>query len=138
MKIREIMQSKVVAVTEDTLAKDAFESMRSRRFRHLPVVNKENRLVGIVSDRDILNIAVMFEKRPNSPEQYLIGDEVKVREIMTAEPTTVSPDDDVGRAVDTMLSLTVSGLPVVDKGKLVGIVTETDLLRLLKKLTSTT
>ena len=138
MKIREIMESKVMAVTEDTLAKDAFESMRSRRFRHLPVVNKENRLVGIVSDRDILNIAVMFEKRPNSPEQYLIGDEVKVREIMTAEPTTVSPDDDVGRAVDTMLSLTVSGLPVVDKGKLVGIVTETDLLRLLKKLTSTT
>lgn len=134
MKIRELMQSKVVAVSQDTLAKDAYETMRSRRFRHLPVVNKENRLLGIVSDRDILNIAVMLEKRPNSPEEYLIGDNVKIRDIMTTEPTTVSPDDDVGRAVDVMLSLTISGLPVVDKGKLVGIITETDLLRLLRKL----
>ena len=134
MKVRELMQSQPVTVGEDTLAKDAYETMRSQRFRHLPVVDKQNRLVGMVSDRDILNVAVMLEKRPDGPGEYLIGDDVKIRSIMTAEPTTVSPDDNVSQVVDVMLGLTISGLPVVDNRKLVGIVTNTDLLRLLRKL----
>ncbi len=62
MKIRELMQSNVVTIGEDTPAKDAYELMRTHRLRHLPVVNRDNQLVGIVSDRDLLNVAVIFKK----------------------------------------------------------------------------
>ena len=134
MKIRELMQPDVVTVREDSPAKDAFEIMRRRRFRHLMVLDKQGQLVGIVSDRDFLNVAVMFKKRPASAEEYLIDDKLQVRDVMTTEPATVTPDDDLGHAIDLMLDLLINGLPVVDNGKLVGVVTHTDLLRLLKKL----
>ncbi len=134
MKIRELMQSNVVTISEDTLAKDAYELMRTHRLRHLPVVNRENRLAGIVSDRDLLNVAVIFKKHPRSPEEYHIDDALKARDVMTAEPATVSPDHDLGLALDLILGLAISSLPVIEDGKLVGIVTNTDMLLLLKKL----
>ena len=134
MKIRELMQPNVVTVNEDAPAKDAFEIMCSRKFRHLIVLNKQDQLAGIVSDRDILNVAVMFKKHPTSAEECLIEDKLQVCEVMTREPATVSPDDDLGHALDLMLNLCISGLPVVENGKLVGIVTNTDFLRLLKRL----
>jgi CBS domain-containing protein len=55
-------------------------------------------------------------------------------DVMTANPTTVSPDESLVRVVDLIVEQHISGLPVVEQGKLVGIVTETDLLRLLSKL----
>ena len=134
MKIRELMQSNVIKISEDTLAKDAYELMRTHGLRHLPVVNRENQLAGIVSDRDILNVAVIFKKQPQSPEEYLIDDKLKARDVMTAEPVTVSPDHDLGQALDLILSLAISSLPVIEGSKLVGIVTSTDMLLLLKKL----
>ena len=134
MKIRQLMQSNVVTISEDSLAKDAYELMRSRRVRHLPVVNRDNQLVGIVSDRDILNVAVIFETHPESPAEYLIDDKLKARDVMTAEPATVSPDHDLGQALDLVLGLAISGLPVIESGKVVGIVTNTDMLHLLMKL----
>lgn len=134
MKIRELMQSNVVTVGEDTLARDAYELMRTRRLRHLPVVNNDQQLAGIVSDRDLLNVAVIFKKHPQGPEEYLIDDKLTVRDVMTTEPTTVSPDHDLYVALNLILDLAISSLPVVEGGKLVGIVTNTDMLLLLKRL----
>ncbi len=134
MKIREFMQSNVVTIREDTLAKDAYELMRTHRLRHLPVVNKDNQLTGIVSDRDLLNVAVIFKKHPQSAAEYLIDDKLTARDVMTTEPATISPDDDLYQALNLILGLAISGLPVVEGGKLVGIVTNTDMLLLLKKL----
>ena len=134
MKVREWMQSDVVTISEDTLVKDAYELMRTRRLRHLPVANTGNQLVGIASDHDVLNVTVIFKKHPQSPEEYLIDDKLKARDVMTTEPATVSPDHDLGQALDSILSLAISSLPVIEGGKLVGIVPNTDMLRLLKKL----
>jgi CBS domain-containing protein len=134
VKIREFMQSNVVTIREDTLAKDAYELMRTHRLRHLPVVNRDNQLAGIVSDRDLLNVAVIFKKHPQSREEYHIDDALTARDVMTTEPATVSPDHDLGLALDLILGLAISSLPVIEGGKLVGIITNTDLLRLLKKL----
>ncbi len=134
MKIRELMQSNVVTIREDTLVKDAYELMRTHRLRHLPVVNHANQLTGIVSDRDILNVALIFKKHPRSPEEYHIDDALLARDVMTTEPATVSPDHDLGLALDLILGLAISSLPVVEGGKLAGIVTNTDMLLLLKKL----
>ncbi len=134
MKIRELMQSNVVTIGEDTPAKDAYELMRTHRLRHLPVVKRDNQLVGIVSDRDLLNVAVIFKKHPQSPAEYHIDDALKARDVMTAEPATVAPDHDLSLALDLILGLAISCVPVIEGGKLVGIVTNTDLLQLLKKL----
>lgn len=134
MKIRELMQSNVVTIHEDTLAKDAYELMRTHRLRHLPVVDGDNRLRGIVSDRDLLKVAVIFKNHPQSPEEYMIDEKLEIHEVMTTEPATVSPDHDLYIALNMILDLAISSLPVVEGGKLVGIVTNTDMLLLLKKL----
>lgn len=134
MKIREIMHPNVLTVTAETPAKEAYELMRQGQFHHLPVIDQTGRVAGIVSDRDILSVAVLFNKRPQSAEDYLIDERTKVSTVMTADPTTVGPDDDLAGAVEQMVERGISAFPVIDQGKLVGIVTDTDLLRLLVKL----
>ncbi|NQU12338.1 CBS domain-containing protein [bacterium] len=134
MKIRDVMQSNVQTVVAESPAREAYELMRQGRFHHLPVVGPAGQVVGIVSDRDILSVAVLFAKRPQSPEDYLIDERTKVAEVMTAGPATIGPDADLAGAVEQMVSQGISALPVVDQGKLVAIVTDTDLLRLLVKL----
>lgn len=134
MKIREIMRTKVVTVKPGSLAKEAFEVMRRGHFRHLPVVDKSGKVQGILSDRDIRNITVMLDHDVQGPEDYLIPNTATVMDIMVAVPVTVSPDEDVLSAVELMRKHGFSCLPVLDSEKLVGIVTMSDLLKLLGKL----
>ncbi len=134
MKIREIMQTKVVTVETGSLAKEAFEIMRRGHFRHLPVVDKAGRVQGILSDRDIRNVTVMLDRDLQGPEDYLIPNTAKVVDLMVRVPVTASPDEDVLSAVEAMRDHGFSCLPVLDGKKLVGILTVSDLLKLLAKL----
>lgn len=120
MLIRDVMRTKVVTVTSVTRVAEAVRLVQERGIRHLPVVDEE-RLVGIVSDRDLKR--VMHE--PHGP----IG-RVAVAEIMTRAVITVGPVVPVEEAARIMLEEKISALPVVEHGRLVGIVTETDVVEL--------
>ena len=134
MKIKEIMRTGVISVDPESMAKDAFEIMRGRGFRHLPVVDKVGKVQGILSDRDIRNITVMLDHDPQSSEEYLIPTRAKVVDIMVKVPVTASPDKDVLWAVELMRKRGFSCLPVLEGEKLVGIVTISDLLGVLARL----
>lgn len=124
----QIMRSDVVTVQKDTAARSAFATMLRGGFRHLLVTSDDGKLEGIVSDRDIREIAIVLRKPPSSPDDYLIVGSIKVAEIMVADPVTVAPDDPVCRAARLMADGRFSCVPVVEDGKVVGIITVTDLL----------
>jgi CBS domain-containing protein len=95
--------------------------MRLGAFRHLPVVDERGRLIGIVSDRDILRAL-------GRPRETTIG------EIMTREPVTVRSEAPAHLAAKIMLDRTISSLPVVnDEGRMVGLVTQTDFLDVARR-----
>ena len=95
MKIKEIMQCDVRTVGQDISAGDAYHLMRSHKFRHLPVVSENDELIGVLSDRDIRNIMVTYENRPEDSGDFVIPPATSVGEIMTRDPVTVSQEDDV-------------------------------------------
>jgi acetoin utilization protein AcuB len=115
--IREIMTRRVVTVSPDTRLAESRRLLDEHRIRHLPVV-VDGRLAGIVSDRDLRSAGA--NGRPTA-----------VGEIMTPDPITVGPDTRVEEAARLMLDRRLGGLPVVDDGELIGIVTSDDLLRAL-------
>jgi acetoin utilization protein AcuB len=108
--------------------------MNSKRIRHLPVVENEV-MVGLISNRD-LHLSMVEESGPqNAPKGMYLPALTKIRKIMKTEVLTVKPDDPVLDAVRIMCEKKIGCLPVLsEEGKLVGIVTETDLLQLLERL----
>jgi CBS domain-containing protein len=134
MKVSDLMQTEVVTLrVADTL--DVAENiMNLGRIRHLPVVDADDRLVGIVTQRDLLRAAVSsvlgFDR---AKEQFWLGS-IRVRDVMTAEVTTIPPEAEVSEAVDKMLAGKFGCLPVVEGARLVGLITETDCLRCLRDL----
>jgi CBS domain-containing protein len=110
-KVSEVMTTEVVTVSPSTKVSEAARQMRDMNVGSLPVVDRQE-LVGIITDRDI-TIRVSADG--------LSADEVMVKEIMTANPATVKPDQKVDEASKIMSQHQVRRLPVVDKGKLVGI-----------------
>ena len=135
MRVRDVMTAEVLAVRKATSARAAFETMASAAVRHLPVMDDDGRLCGIISDRDVRDNAVMLEKRSRlSPDSMVISDALLAADIMTARPVTIGPDAPVREAAALMLARRVSALPVVEDGILIGVITEVDMLRLLMSL----
>lgn len=110
------MRRPVITVPPDMPATEAVALMRRAKLRHLPVVDGTGRLVGIVSDRDL--------RRPAST----------VGEVMTPNVLTIGASTDVRHAARLMRERKIGSLPIVEDGKLVGILTETDVLRALEEL----
>jgi acetoin utilization protein AcuB len=105
--------------------------MQRARIRHLPVVNRDGQLVGVITDRDLrhhLFSPRVFEALGSTAVDVLL-DKVRVAEIMSTQVVTVEADASVGEAADTMRKRRVGSLPVVENGRTVGIVTEVDILR---------
>ena len=127
MLVKDLMTKDVFTLGEDSKIFSASEAMTFRNIRHIPIVDKENKLVGIVTSRDLLG-SLARELMP-----------LQVKDIMTRATITVTPDVTVHMATEIMLGNKFGCLPVIDKSnKLVGIITETDLLKELFKLTRTT
>ena len=128
MQTREMMQRDIITVTSDISLAAARRLMTEKHIRHLPVVSNE-RLIGIVTDRDIRNASP-------SPATTLSKGEVNyqlathsIETCMTKDVITVSPDVDLLQVGQRLSSGQFSCLPVVEAGRLVGIITEIDLLR---------
>ncbi|MDI6854543.1 MAG: CBS and ACT domain-containing protein [Deltaproteobacteria bacterium] len=123
-----------VTVTDETSMMKAIHLMKQNRFRRLPVMH-ENQLVGIITDRDLKEASPSKATTLDVHELYYLLAELQVKDIMTRNPITVSSQDTVEHAAQLMLENTISGLPVVDKGQLVGILTQSDVFRAFMHIT---
>ncbi len=130
MFVRDRMSSPAVTIAVNTAFPDALSLMREHRFRRLPVVNKHGKLVGIVSERDLLHAAPSAATSLSIWEmQYMLA-KLHVKDIMTEEVITTTPDTPVEDAAQLMVEYRIGGLPVVSGGgEVVGIITETDIFR---------
>lgn len=131
MRVSELMSRAVATIGVSDSAHRAVDLMVRRKIRHLPVVDGGGTLVGVVTDRDLrhhlFSPGVFKEIGTLSVDALLKA--VTVKEVMSTPVTTVGPDDDLEAAARLLLEDKIGSLPVVENGRVVGIVTETDLLR---------
>lgn len=129
-QVKDLMTTDVITIRDVDSLREAIRKMSAGRFRRIPVM-KQGALVGIITDRDIrqaLNSPVVFHER--SADEYLL-DTVTVGSSMTRNPLTIAPEDDVLKAAELMEHHKIGGLPVVENGKLLGIITLSDLMNYL-------
>lgn len=124
MYIEDIMTRRVVTVTPETMALEALETARAGRFRHLPVIEGTT-VSGIVSDRDLRSVAGLLP----SAEALEVMRRTPVGAVMHRDVIIAHPLDPIEDAARVMFEHKVGCLPVVSGADLVGIVTETDVLR---------
>lgn len=129
--VKEWMSCDVVTAVPNTTLPDAHRLMTENQIRRLPVMDN-GRLVGIVTRGDVRGAEASDATSLSIWElQYLIA-KIKVKDIMTHDPITISQDATIGEAAQVMLDNKVSGLPVVNgEGVLVGIITESDIFRIV-------
>ena len=128
MKVRELMTGAPITVSLDTPVFDARQTMMKERIRHL-LVSENRRLVGIVTDRDIrLNLPSQATSLSVWEMNYLLA-QLTVDKIMTTSVIIVGPDLEARDAARLMLEHKIGALPVLDGEHLIGIITETDVLR---------
>jgi acetoin utilization protein AcuB len=129
LRVKDVMSQALEAVSPDDHLHDVLIKMNRAGFRHLPVVANE-KLVGIITDRDLrlaVNSPVVKEEADLTREVTL--DEVRVEDCMTPDPQCVSSDTPLHEVAD-LLSLNKFGaMPVVDEGKLVGVISYIDFLK---------
>jgi acetoin utilization protein AcuB len=132
--VRDRMNRSVVSIHADALAKGASEMMRTRRIRHLPVVDHGGRLVGIVTDRDLRQVIFdpAIQQRIGSLSEALKT--VTVADIMTRGVITVRPGTGIRDAARLMREQRIGALPVVEGDKVVGILTEADVLKTFQEV----
>ena len=137
MRVSQLMSGNVVRLYEDARLDLAADLMRQNRIRHLPVV-RDGELVGIVSQRDLFRagLSTMLNLQPSTDEEWLKC--VLVRDVMVTDLITIAPDTDVEEAVTRLLDHRIGCLPVVADGKLIGLLSETDCLRFLRRILRST
>jgi acetoin utilization protein AcuB len=129
MLVKQRMSHPVITVHPETNMQDALELMRKEHIRRLPVVNRRGQLVGIVSETDLLKASPSEATSLSVWEVRELLRKVKIEEIMTHEVVTVNGSTPLEEAARIMADSKISGLPVLEEGKLVGLITETDLFK---------
>ena len=118
MKIKDLMIPNPITVTDKASVEDAIELMKVNSIRPLPVVSRANKLKGFVTLADL--------KQGLIPS--MLGD-LTIADLMIKKPITVSPDDDIEIAAQLIYRHKIGGMPVMKRNKVVGIITESDILR---------
>jgi acetoin utilization protein AcuB len=123
----------LVAVAHTTNATTAWRLMKSRRIRHLLVLDADRRLIGVVSDRD-LSLALLERALQSTPEDLARGLlALRATEAMSWGVVTVHPGSELHQAARIMRERRLGSLPVADKGRIVGLVTATDVVDALMR-----
>ena len=151
MQVREIMSSPAITVSPTTEIREVARTMRESVISGVPVVDNSGALVGVITEMDLIArnapvhepryIAVLSALIPVNIEEYRQYKEqlrqalaINAADLMRDDVTTISPDDTVQEALEMMLNPEVTMLPVVENGRVIGVVTRTDLVRLIEKL----
>jgi acetoin utilization protein AcuB len=132
--IRERMSTRPVTIATDTPITEALRIMRQNQVRRLPVLDPSGRLVGIVSEKDLLYASPSPATSLSIYEMHYMLSRLLVSELMTKDVITVSPDTPVEEAARIMADHKIGGLPVMEGDRLVGIITETDLFTVLLEM----
>lgn len=129
--VKDWMTRDVVTISPEMPLPEAHRLMEEKKIRRLPVVDS-GRLVGIVTRGDIRGAEPSGATSLSIWEVNYLLAKLKIGEIMTAHPLTIAAEETIGEAARLMLEKKISGLPVVDQaGHLVGIITESDIFRLV-------
>lgn len=128
VKVSDRMTRDVITVGIGDPIRKVWELVEEKQLRRFPVMDGE-KLVGIVTDRDLRNATASSVVLTEKKYRDFLLDTIKVESIMTPDPRTVTPDTSLKEAAEIILDMKVGGLPVVEDGRLKGIITETDLLR---------
>ena len=116
MKVARRMVSKVITITPSATVNDALHLLHHNNIRHLPVVEREQ-FVGFVSETDLRQVLLL----PG-------GNDMRIRDVMNPSPVTIGPEENLEEAARRIYQHKIDGLPVLEDGKLVGIVTVVDIL----------
>lgn len=133
MLVRERMSCPVITIQPETPIMEAHELMRNEHIRRLPVI-KRKQLVGIVSERDILHAEPSDVTSLSIWEEHYLLSKIIVEEIMTRDVITITEDMPIEDAARIMADNKIGGLPILRDGKVVGIITETDLFKILLEM----
>ena len=134
MFVKERMSKPVISIHPELPLQDALNLMHKEHVRRLPVVDKKGKLVGIVSERDLLHASPSDATSLSIWELNYLLSKINVGEIMTREVITIRQDTPIEEAALLMMDNRIGGLPVLHDGELVGIITETDLLKIFLEL----
>jgi len=127
MKVKHWMTKDPITVDPEALIIDAKKIMKENKIRRLPVVDSKGRVAGMVTYRNIIEASPSSVTSLSMHELNYLYSKIKVKDIMTKNPITVSPEDSNFDIIMLGHKMGIGSFPVVDKGKLVGIVTETEI-----------
>ena len=132
MNVKDVMTAVPITITPDTSVSAARALMQKHCIRHLPIL-EDGRLVGILSDRDLRTVAPSPATSLSVWEINYLLTQLTAREVMPRFVMTVAPDCPIAEAVGLMLGHKIGALPVVEAQRVVGILTQTDVLRAFLK-----
>ena len=135
MLVKNWMSKNVITIDADDSMQEVIKLLKENKIRRLPVI-KKGKLVGIVTDRDVRQASASDATTLDIHELIYLISKIKVKDIMSRDPITVPPDFTVEETAEVLLNNRISGVPVVDHlGNIVGIITQSDLFRVLISLT---
>jgi len=129
MLVRERMSSPVITVSPDLPISEALMLMREKNIRRTPVV-ENGEIVGIISDKDLFDVAPALKSYLKDWEQKYLENQITVSQVMRPRVLTVDENLAIEEAAMIMADNKIGGLPVTRNGKLIGMITETDLFKL--------
>jgi acetoin utilization protein AcuB len=132
-RVRDVMTAPATSIEKSARLLDAALTMRRSGFRHLPIVEGD-RLVGIITERDVHRCAPSLLSNISQEEYNAIFEETPLERVMTRSPICVAPETPAREAVALLHNRKLGCLPVVEGERLVGIVTVTDMLKLLHRM----
>ncbi len=135
-QVRDWMSKDVVAIQAEQTLPEAHALMMQHKICRLPVV-KDGDLVGIVTLGDLREASPSGATSLSIFELNYLLARLKIGQIMTRDPLTITPDTDLTEAAKLMLHHKIGGLPVTDGGELVGVITESDIFRAYVRLAET-
>jgi acetoin utilization protein AcuB len=129
MLVKHRMTPNPLTVTPETSFSDAFHIIREKGVRHLPVVDKKGKLIGIVTQKDLLHASPSSATALSVFEINYLLTKLQIKEVMISPPITVAEDTPVEEAARVMVKNDIGCLPVLHNGDLVGLITETDVFK---------
>ncbi|HSD85320.1 MAG TPA: CBS domain-containing protein [Anaerolineae bacterium] len=130
MLVREQMSTRLILCSPELPVAEALEQMKKERIRRMPVTDKNGKLIGIVSDKDLLEASPSPVTSLSVWEVTYLLSKIKVGDVMTKQVITVTEDTTLEDAARILVDNKIGGLPVVNEaGAIVGIITETDIFK---------